>query len=248
MKNENFYNAVSPFYDSMISFEKSLQKRKAFYTTVFAQKNIKTVADLGCGSGLDSLALAGIGLEVCGFDPSAEMIKLANQNAGKVKAEINFYRKGILEIPEKFTNKFDCAVSFGNTLANLNQNDLELAFQKIFRLLKPHGFFLLQILNYSRIKKQKETVIGFTDKEDSFIVRFNEFLKDEMNFHFLSVNKKMTSASSHYSTKIYPHKQKFISGLLQQAGFSNTRYYGNLALEKFNTTNSKDLLIFTQKT
>ncbi|MCK9212151.1 MAG: class I SAM-dependent methyltransferase [Ignavibacteriaceae bacterium] len=247
MKNENFYNAISPFYDSMISFEKSIGKRKAFYEKVFAKGNITTVADLGCGSGLDSLALAGIGLKVTGFDPSAEMIKLAKKNAGNAKTKINFYRKGILEIPDKFKNQFDCVVSFGNTFANLNKNDLTKAFRKISHLLKPGGLFLFQILNYSRIEKQEETVIGFTDKEDSFIVRFNEFLKDEMIFHFLSVNKKTVSASSHYSTKIYPHKQKFVSALLRQAGFSHAKYYGSLALEKFNPNNSKDLLVLTKK-
>ncbi len=247
MKNENFYNAVSPFYDSMISFEKSLEKRKAFYEKVFANENITTVTDLGCGSGLDSLALAGIGLKVTGFDPTAEMIKLAKKNAGDAKTKINFYRKGILEIPDKFNNQFDCVISFGNTLANVNKNDLDKAFRKISHLLKPEGFFLFQILNYSRIEKQKETVIGFTDKEDSFIVRFNEFLKNEMVFHFLSVNKKMVSASSHYSTKIYPHKQKFISTLLRQVHFSHTKYYGSLALEKFNPNNSKDLLVLTKR-
>ncbi|MFA6597874.1 MAG: hypothetical protein WCS69_09125 [Ignavibacteriaceae bacterium] len=68
MKNENFYNAVSPFYDSMISFERSLEKRKAFYKKLFAQRNIQTVADIECGSGLDSLALANIDLEVSGQD------------------------------------------------------------------------------------------------------------------------------------------------------------------------------------
>lgn len=227
MKNESFYNAVFPFYDSMISFEKSIGKRKAFYEMVFARENIETVADLGCGSGLDSLALARLGLKVTGFDPSAEMIKLAKKNAGNANAEINFYGKGILEIPQKFNNKFDCVVSFGITLANVNKNELNKAFQKIFTLLKPNRLFLFQILNYSRIEKQKETVIGFTDNEELFIVRFNEFLKDEMNFHFLSVNKKMVSASSHYSIKSYPHKQKFISILLWQSGFSISKYYGS---------------------
>jgi len=247
MKNENFYNAVSPFYDSMISFEKSLEKRKAFYRKVFAQKSIKAVADIGCGSGLDSLALAGIGINITGFDPSAEMIKLAKQNAGRLKADAHFYKKGILDIPVKFNNTFDCVVSFGNTVANLNEKDLMKAFGKILGLLKPGGYFLFQILNYVRILKQKETVIGFTDREDSFIVRFNEFTDEDINFHFLSVNKKTTSDSNHYSTKIYPHKSKLVSTLLRKAGFSHLKFYGGLALEEFSTNNSKDLIILTQK-
>ena len=247
MKNENFYNAVSPYYDSMISFEKSLEKRKAFYEMVFAKRNIVEVADLGCGSGLDSLALAGMGYKVTGFDPSSEMIQSAQNNATTAKLDIKFYRKSILNIPEKFSNKFDCVVSFGNTLANINQTDLHEVFKRISNLLKPGGCFLLQILNYERILMQKETIIGFSEKEDLFIVRFNEFMKGEINFHFLAVNKKMTSASKHFSTKIYPHTQKLISTLLHENEFSHTKYYGSLALEKFSRINSKDLVLFTNK-
>ena len=247
MKNENFYNAVSPFYDSMISFEQSLEKRKAFYQKVFAQRKIQTVADIGCGSGLDSLALGGIGLEVSGFDPSAEMIKRAKHNAEKVKADVHFYKKGILAIPQKFNNKFEGVVSFGNTLANVPENDLDKAFQRIFNLLKPNGLFIFQILNYSRVEKKKEAVIGFSDNDNTITIRFNEFTKDGMKFHFLSVNKRNVAASNHFCTTIYPHKQKLLSTLLQQTGFSQTKYYGSLALDKFDANNSKDLIIFTLK-
>ncbi|MDP1994050.1 MAG: class I SAM-dependent methyltransferase [Ignavibacteria bacterium] len=247
MKNENFYNAVSPFYDSMISMEKSLIRRKTFYETIFANQNIKLVADLGCGSGLDSLALASMGLKVIGFDQSAEMIHSAKQNAAKFGADIQFIRKGISDIPQKFTGRFDAVVSFGNTLANLDETEARFALQKVHHLLKPNGLFLFQILNYARVEKKKETVIGFTESDDSLIIRFNEFLKDEMKFHFLSINKKTISSSNHYSTKIFPHKQKFISTALRQSGFSKTKLYGSLLLEKFNANNSKDLISFTQK-
>jgi len=247
MKNEKFYNAVSPFYDSMISMEKSLIRRKTFYESVFTNKHIKVVADLGCGSELDSLALASMGLKVSSFDSSAEMIRSAKQNSEKFSVDIQFIRKSISDIPQKFTGRFDAVVSFGNTLANLDETGARFALQKVYHLLKPNGLFVFQILNYIRIEKRKEAVIGFTESNDSLILRFNEFLKDEMKFHFLSLNKNMISSSNHYSTRIYPHKQKFISDSLRQTRFIKTKVYGNLILEKFNSGTSKDLIIVTQK-
>lgn len=247
MKNENFYNAISPFYNSMISMEQSLVRRKIFYESVFTDQNIEVAADLGCGSGLDSLALATMGLKVFGFDPSSEMIRLAKQNSEKCGADIQFIRKNILDIPQKFTGRFDAVVSFGNTLANLDETEVRFALQKVQQLLKPNGLFVFQILNYNRIEKRKETVIGFTDSEDSLIVRFNEFLKDEMKFHFLSINKKVISSSTHFSTRIYPHKKKFISAALSQAGFKQTKIFGSLSLEKFRLETSRDLIIVTQR-
>ncbi len=247
MKNENFYNAISPFYDSMISIEKSLMRRKTFYESVFADQNVKVAADLGCGSGLDSLALKSMGLKVFGFDPSSEMIRLAKQNSEKFGANIQFIKKSISDIPQKFAGRFDVVVSFGNTLANLDETEAKFSFEKIYQLLKPNGFLVFQILNYNRIEKRKETVIGFTEREDSLVVRFNEFLKDKMKFHFLSINKKLVSSSTHFSTRIYPHKKKFISAALSQTGFQKTKFYGSLSLEKFKAETSKDLIIVTQK-
>jgi len=230
----------------MISLEKSLEKRKTFYKMIFANQTINTVADLGCGSGLDSLALASLGLKVTAFDASAKMIRAAKQNGDKLNLKISFHRKAINDIPAKFTNRFNCVVSFGNTFANLNQLELKAALKKASQLLRPNGLLVFQLLNYARIEKKKEAVIGFTEKEDNLIIRFNEFLKDNISFHFLTINKKSLSSSIHYTTKIYPHKQKFISNLLMQNNFLHRKYYGNLLLEKFNSATSKDLIVIAK--
>ncbi len=70
---ESFYNAISSFYDDMIDFNKSLEKRKLILQK-FIKDDYKTAADLGCGSGLDSIALSSLGLKVTPFDPFEKMI------------------------------------------------------------------------------------------------------------------------------------------------------------------------------
>jgi len=248
MKNENFYNAVSPFYDSMISFEKSLEKRKQFYQKIFGNENISAVADLGCGSGLDSLALAGIGLTVTGFDPSSQMIKSAKQNALKLKEDIKFYKKGILDIPTKFNSKFDCVVSFGNTLANISAAELPPSIQKINSVLKPSGLLILQIINYTNYLSGGDKVFGYKETGDEAIVRFYEKWGGELVFHILRLNKKKVVDSIHLKTVIYPHTPRFIKKSLAQNGFKILKVYGGINLEKFDEQKSNDFLLVAKKT
>ncbi|PIQ08494.1 MAG: hypothetical protein COW71_11410, partial [Ignavibacteriales bacterium CG18_big_fil_WC_8_21_14_2_50_31_20] len=65
ISNKNFYNDVSEYYDNMINFKQSLENKTANLKG-FLSPEIKNAADIGCGSGIDSIALASLGLEVCG--------------------------------------------------------------------------------------------------------------------------------------------------------------------------------------
>ena len=94
----NFFNLIASDYDEMVSFAQSVKKKKEAFTSII-KSSMKTAADLGCGTGADSIALASLGLKVTGFDPSSEMIRVANENAKKEKLDIAFHISSIHEIP-----------------------------------------------------------------------------------------------------------------------------------------------------
>ncbi|MBK7631515.1 MAG: class I SAM-dependent methyltransferase [Ignavibacteriales bacterium] len=112
--NNNFYNSASVYYDKMIDFDSALQKRKILLSN-FIDKKIKSVADVGCGTGVDSIALALLGLNVTAYDPSSEMINIAKANSEKHNCKIDFHIFCANKIPKTFYNKFDIVVSLGNT-------------------------------------------------------------------------------------------------------------------------------------
>ncbi len=51
-----------PNYDEMISFEKAVENKKKLLKN-FIKPEMKYAADLGCGSGVDSIALASTRIE-----------------------------------------------------------------------------------------------------------------------------------------------------------------------------------------
>src|SRR5210317_1544467 len=99
MENKDFYNSLSSIYDDMIDFDAALKRRTDLLSNI--TDSYKTEADLGCGTGIDSIALFSLGLTVDAFDLSDQMISHAKLNAQKYNAEISFYNFPLEDIAVK---------------------------------------------------------------------------------------------------------------------------------------------------
>ncbi len=106
LNNQEFYDELSVQYDSMIPFEKAIERKKELFKNLLKGRN-KTVADIGCGTGSDSLALAGIGHKVTSFDPSAQMLDKARINAKSSGLDLDSYQFGASQIPDDFNGKYE---------------------------------------------------------------------------------------------------------------------------------------------
>ena len=62
LSNIDFYNNIAAEYDDMISFNSAVRSKEKLLKK-FIDANTKTVTDIGCGSGVDSIALSLLGLE-----------------------------------------------------------------------------------------------------------------------------------------------------------------------------------------
>ncbi len=97
------------------------------------------VLDLGCGGGLDAfLAAQRVGLtgRVIGVDVTPEMVKRANENAGKTSLENVEFKHAPIERLPLDDGSIDVAIS--NCVMN-HCSDKVLAFKEVYRVLKPGG-------------------------------------------------------------------------------------------------------------
>ncbi len=247
MKNDDFYNGVASFYDDMIGFDASLKNRIEIFSKLFAGYNIDTAADIGCGSGLDTIALASLGYKATGFDISEGMIELAAKNARKNRVKPEFKKISLNRLNRSEFNKYDLVISLGNALANMNEAVLKKTLSNINSMLKSGGLAVIQILNYNKILKEKTTVIGSKTIEDNTIIRFYDYLPESISFNILQLNNKNPLISSLYKTEIYPYKKTELTRYFKEAGLLNMKAYGSLKLDKFDTEKSKDLIIAAVK-
>ncbi len=244
--NNNFYNSASAYYDKMIDFDSALQKRQILLSN-FIDDKIKSVADVGCGTGVDSISLFKLGLNVTSFDPSPEMINTARTNSEKHNSKIDFHAFGANEIPKTFYNKFDLVVSLGNTLANIPFNKIEKSVVKLFKLVKNDGRVLIQILNYEKILREKERIVNIKKKDDEYFIRFYDFGKNDLTFNILNFNSDQTTKKELISTKIFPYTAKEFKKVFKEAGFNKIELFGSLDKNSFDTKTSNDLVLLAHK-
>lgn len=245
-KNNDFYNSASVYYDKMIDFELALKKRKELLSG-FINPKTNTVADIGCGTGVDSISLSLLGLNVTSFDPSSEMISTARTNSEKHNCKIDFHNFGANEIPKTFYYKFDLVVSLGNTLANIPVGKIENSVAKLFKLLKKDGRVLIQILNYEKILREKERIVNITKKDNEYFIRFYDFGNKDITFNILKFIADQTSQKELITTKIFPYTSKDLRKVFKEAGFKKIELFGSLDKKPFDPKLSNDLVLFAKK-
>jgi len=242
LSNNIFYDELAFNYDEMISFDIAVEKKKKLLKNII-KPEMKYSADLGCGSGVDSIALTSLGLKVTAFDPSVEMLAVAKENIIREKAKATFHNQSIDSISEEFDNQFDLVVSLGNTFANIGKEQLVKSLQRCNQILKPQGILLIQILNYEKILSEKQRIVNITEGGDKYFIRFYDFISDDVTFNILIFNKAKPTEHKLISTKLFPHKLDDFNNALKRVEFSEVEFFSDLDLTVFNKEQSKDLII-----
>ncbi len=246
LDNQEFFDELSVQYDSMIPFEKAIKRKEELFQNLIKGTS-KTVADLGCGTGSDSLALAGIGHKVTSFDPSAQMLNKARINAKSSGLDLDSYQFGASQIPDEFNNKYDIVISFGNSFANIPADEFDSSVCKCFSLLGGKGELYIQILNYQKILLEKKRIVSITAGEEKYFVRFYDFNENQIVFNILQFDKGKPADHQLISTKIYPYSADDFTMALKKAGFRINKYYGSFKFTPFDSQTSNDLIITAVK-
>jgi len=240
--NEDFFNQLADEYDMMIPFAEAVERKKKILKDIISRE-MKNAADIGCGTGTDSIVLARLGLNVASFDLSPEMIGKAKANAVNEKVKINFSVSDAANIPNKFNDSFDLVISFGNTFANIKKEEFVNSLHRCFNILKKNGMLLIQVLNFEKIIREKQRIININSGGNKFFIRFFDLTENEIVFNLLSFNAEIPAAYKLVSTALYPYgRNEFESGL-KNAGFGKFDFHEDLNFLPFREKHSENLII-----
>lgn len=137
------FEGYSDYYDR-IYHDKMYQEECNFLKHIFdtyGAGKIKTVLDVGCGTGSHALILSDMGYDITGIDLSEKMLQIAENKARGQEKRINFLQGDVrhLDLPQRF----DAVVAMFNVLGYLTTDrDIENAFRSIHKHLKPEGLFV----------------------------------------------------------------------------------------------------------
>ncbi|TDO73045.1 methyltransferase family protein [Halanaerobium saccharolyticum] len=248
-----FYSEFSKNYDKIFPLNSNKLELidNTFKDLKEKRKNIKLL-DVGCGTGSYALALAEKGYQVKAIDLDAEMISLAESKMEKVKADVDFYRLGMLNLKKKFRSaSCDGIYVIGNVLVHLKKDEIKEFLALAAELLKENGKIFVQIVNYRRILElnldglptiySKDDSVRFernydyNEKEN--IIYFKTKLIDHFDDQILSENE----------IKLYPLCKSELEANLQAADFKVESTYGSPGGDQYRELSSIPLILTAQK-
>jgi len=154
----NDFSACAPYYD-IIQDVKEFEQRAAFAVKLLKQHNVKSVLELGCGTGLYLFPLQKAGFTIEGLDISKGMLDLARK-----KGKVVLHQKDMSSF--NLHKQFDAVLCMNTSLLYLpDWTHIEKTLATAAKHLKPNGLFLLDLPN---IEVEMEELDG---REESFDYR-----------------------------------------------------------------------------
>ncbi len=137
------YQKYADYYD-ILHGDKDYKGECDFLEEIFkkySQRTIRSVLDLGCGTGGHALILEERGYEMAGVDLSPKIIEIAKRKVGDKKRKVDFILGDIRNINLK--RKFDAVISmFGTICYQVTNQDIISTFRTAKNHLRENGFFI----------------------------------------------------------------------------------------------------------
>lgn len=238
----SFYNTLAIHYSNIFPLSES-------HLTLFdsiINKESKNGFDIGCATGIITKALQEFIPKMIGIDLSEAMIDVAKEFYNE---NIEFKVMDMTSIASEFKPEaFDIITCLGNTLVHVNHEHVKKLFNDIHVCLTQDGQFIVQIVNYDLILKEKRTSLPSIINENIEFHREYVYPHDDSTIVF---NAKLvdlkTGVSFNDKTVLYPLTHLQISEWLEETGFKITHEFGAWNMSPYDSNSSPSLIIVAKK-
>ncbi|HII40287.1 MAG TPA: methyltransferase domain-containing protein [Thermoplasmata archaeon] len=146
------YDRYAPGYDSLLS-ENRINAHMRRAMMAFERATFRPgqrLLEVGCGTGDEAIALAVLGCDVVGMDPSSEMIRIARAKAAAapLRGTVRFVAGYARDLDTALGDEDDASFDGGySSFALSYEKGLDGVRDGLSRLLRPGGVFLASAMN-----------------------------------------------------------------------------------------------------
>lgn len=243
-------------YDELVDWDRRLTREGPFFRQVFAEHDVRSVADVGAGSARHAIMFRSWGLDVTAIDPGADMLELARENAAAAASDVRVVEGSFGEVAGILGEKVDAVTCTGNALPHVRSlAGLQAALADFATALQPGGLLVLHYLNHERLLKRRirtmNPVFRETPGGDKFFMRLLDYTADGdgVLFDFVTAVRDPAVHVGEYTIDSWPKTldrdptggwslrsrrslhfampPAMIERELERAGFHNVRFLGD---------------------
>lgn len=193
------YNKYSEFINKAPLEKWRCEIRDNFLYTLY-DNNVKTILELGCGSGKDAMFFKSHGLSVTCIDLSEKLVEICKAKGLKALL-LDYYQL------ESLHERFDCVYA-QNSLLHVPKKDIDLILSKINNCLLPGGIFYFGV--FGGIESEGTWEDDFYDPPRFFSSYEDETIKNVVSKHFSLIHFEIYNipdSKFHYQLLIMRNKK-----------------------------------------
>jgi SAM-dependent methyltransferase len=247
-----FYDSLAAQYDDMTAFAARLGREREAFRAWAQRYPLRRAADMGCGSGVHAIALAGLGVETTGIDISPEMLDRARAHAAEAIHATETVHTFDPENPRWIEGDFltpalpegqDLILCLGNSLPHVaSAQELTAVLSHWRSRLSAEGRILIQVLHYDRILRERERIVGVRRAGGVTIVRFYDFTEPRITFNILTILPEGGApAHSLIATELLPVTAAMLREAAAAADLAGVELFAGLSFDPL-TPESRDML------
>lgn len=176
-------------YRRQIAWPKRIERESPFLMSELGRAPVRSVIDLGCGTGEHARHFAANGFRATGIDRSREQIETAREYEDECGAlGPRFLCGEMADLPTLTSARFGAAICLGNVLPHLDEDDLTDALSALASRMHEKGRLIAQIVNYERLARRSDRHLPINVREDpesSGEIVFLRLLKADGDRHVL---------------------------------------------------------------
>lgn len=228
------YESLSGAYDALT--EDVHYRRRADFLERLFQKSpipIRTVADLGCGTGTIACLLAERGYRVIASDGSEEMLTMAAAKAASLTCEPPFFLHQPMQ-RLRLTESVDAVISTLDALNYLTgAAAVRETFRRVWRSLAPGGQFIFDVNTPFKLRRM-DGGMWLDETENVYCVWRTEFSqRTQICTYWVDLFERQPSGAWRRSCEEHRERawsREELCAWLAEAGFARVRVSGDLRL------------------